>query len=240
VHARRDLTFVREALATMGLRLSPQAAAMVRARHRALDRNSDPDDARLHFMRGEAEEPGDVALKRCLAYLEARARRAVGALARARAAKSDEVLLAKALEPLADVVHAVRDSYSRGHSRRAPGPGGPEIVALHSWGQAASPEHAFGLIHALVHDRRFEVPFSFISPEVPASDRAVQAALSVLALAASAPRPPDGFDAGWTAFVRSYLRPDGPRPPAESARSAEAAADKEERPEEAAGSGARG
>jgi hypothetical protein len=218
VHARRDLAPLQATFAACGLAPPPGLGGLLLARHRVLDTLTAETDADLHFMRGYAEEGQAEAFDRALAHLRRRAWRGATGLAAAAEAPGDPELAEAAALALADACHAVRDSYSRGHAVRAPGPDGPEVQALHCWERARRPHLGFGLVHALAHDLRFEAPFAARAPEVAASDRAVAAMLAVVARAARTPAPgrARAFETGWDAFARRHFAPTGPArlPPA--------------------------
>jgi hypothetical protein len=214
VHARRDAPLVQAALARLGLAMPPGYPELLRHRHRAIDRNTEDAAAHLHFMRGEDEESAPEALAEALGFLRRRAWRALGLLVEAVHAGGSPARMGALGVDLADVLHAVRDSYSKGHARRADHGTGP-VVALVSWELERGAERGFGLRHALAHDIRFEWPWALWSPEVPASDRACSGALNLLVEAAVAPRDAREavFAQRWQAFVAShFLPPDGEAP----------------------------
>jgi hypothetical protein len=129
-------------------------------RHRAIDRSNGLDEMALHFMRGPKDEDADEALRKALKHLRSRAERAVEHLGAALAEPRDPRRWSAAFAALADGCHALRDSYSRGHARRAPGRGGPRVVALEAWEEAREPRRGLALPHLLRHDLRFEWPFA--------------------------------------------------------------------------------
>jgi hypothetical protein len=210
VHARRDAPTIAGAFAAVGIPVPDDLDGQLVARHRAIDaRQEDPDMPR-HFMRGPDVQDASEAVARALAFLHERATRAVKALAAARVDPAPPVVT-EAVRALADACHGVRDSYSRGHTHRAPTQAGPRVAGVRSWEEDKLPTGGFGLAHVVLHDLRFEFPFDRASPEVAASDEAVARLVEVVCAAAQRDGPPQEqmFKQDWTDFVAAYFLPPG-------------------------------
>jgi hypothetical protein len=213
VHSRRDARLIRHAFVTAGLAPPRDLEERLLERHRRLDSHSEEHVAAMHFMRGPEEEDAALALARALGFARERALRAVTALADAREVPPDGERQA-AVRALADVAHLVRDSFSRGHATRAPGPGGPRVVAMRAWESDKKPQRGFGLVHVVAHDLRFERPFERWAPEVLASDAAVREVTQLIARCAALGKEGErGFEVDWEAFVARWFVPPGRSPP---------------------------
>jgi hypothetical protein len=214
VHAHRDARILELALREAGIHPPRDLAARLRTRHRALDSLVQDSDASLHFMRGPEEEDAPEAVAKALGFARDRAWHAVEELAAWRRGPEDASGGA-ALESLADVCHVVRDSFSTGHAVRWPAPGGAWVVGLRAWERDRRAGMAFGLVHALRHDLRFEFPLRGQASEVPASDAAVLALTRLLARASLLEGAERGayFEEGWALLVaRHFLPPGAPEP----------------------------
>lgn len=214
VHAHRDARILQVALREAGLHPPRDLVARLRARHRELDSLVEESDAGLHFMRGPEEEDAPEAVAKALAFARDRAWHAVEELGAWRKGLDGDAQRS-ALEALADVCHVVRDSFSTGHAVRWPAPGGAWVVGLRSWERDRRAGLAFGLVHVLRHDLRFELPLRGAAPEVPASDAAVLALTRLLARASNreGAERERFFEDGWAGLVaRHFLPPGAPEP----------------------------
>lgn len=210
VHARRDAPLIATALKLAGAAPPEDLEDLLLDCHRAIDGGMGLEDMPAHFMRGEVEEDAGDAFDRALGHVNAAAARAVHQLPRALRLGGDA--WRSAAQHFADATHGVRDSFSRGHARRAPDPGGPQVVGMHAWEEDLSLARGFGLVHVLTHDLRFEAPFDHRAPEVEASDEAVFALVRLIVEAASRPNDAQrtaALEAGWPAFVEMFFLPPG-------------------------------
>lgn len=207
VHARHDAPLIRHGLASLGLAVPADFKEILLTLHRDLDANVPDGTEFRHAMRARGEPP-DVALAAALAHVrDCAALAAKHIQAALQAEGSPEVLLRAGLLNLGMACHAVRDSYSTGHTRRHPRPGGAWIADVRSWHRAKKPQHGFGLAHVL-DDIRFEFPLSLVAPEVRASDRAVGA---LVLLVVRAVERPGSFEAAWEAFAQERFASTMPR-----------------------------
>jgi hypothetical protein len=215
VHTRRDLPIVARELRGLGLRFEDETVEdEMLQRHRAIDRNQEEEDMPLHFMRGPEEEGAGEAVAKALGHIKRRTLLAAPLLRRCMDRPGDEPSFAAALLPITDACHAVRDSYSRGHATRSPGPGGDFVAEIRSWEVEKTAIRGFGTGHALRRDIRFEWPLSRRAPEVPASDAAVEALLGLIAGAAGdKENGAQRVVRRWDSFVAGFFLPPGAGPP---------------------------
>ncbi|HVL88334.1 MAG TPA: hypothetical protein VM681_10100 [Candidatus Thermoplasmatota archaeon] len=212
-HARRDARALAKALSENGGALPPDARSRLWTLHRRIDGRLDPAHAALHAMRGPAHESAAEAYDRLDALARESARAAAVGAAAWRAGADEQAFL----HAFARGAHILRDSFSQGHVRRAPGPGGPVVEAVGSWAQERGPLGLFAIPHVLRFDLRFDLP-SWRFPEVEASDEAVLALARAVLSAAREDDPSGAIDRAWPKLRRRHL--DAPTPPKPKSTSA--------------------